>query len=153
MSRVIVHHAYHPDDGEGVYRLVHAEQDEITVSETVEGEVTRQVVTQINPDFVAGPAEGEPDERTDEQKEMLIEQEVEIPGEPQVVERTETFTYDYREVIWDGSDERWEGMSDEQIAEAQREDVRNSIAQIEEGVAEAKRKADSVRDLGAGIEL
>jgi hypothetical protein len=153
--RVIVHHAHHPD--EGVYRLVHAEQEEVTVYDHVQ-ESTSSTALVVNPNFVPAPLEGEDDDRTEDQKDPLIEQEVDEPGPPELVARTELVQYDHREIIWSADDERWKGMSASEIADEQRADVRSalhgaaSVAGKEAKAAE--RAAEAAKDLGGvGEEL
>jgi hypothetical protein len=144
MNRVIVHHAHHPDEGDGIYRLVHAEREEVVVQELVESEPERKVVSVLNPAYVPVPTEEE-DNRTDEEKEVIIEQEVEIPVEPQLVDRVEVIEYDHSEIVWDAADKRWEGKSDQEIADLQREDVRKVLAKAE-AAAKKEEKAATRRE-------
>jgi hypothetical protein len=149
MTRVIVHHAHYPDEGDdGVYRLVHAEQEEVTHYDLVGREPEKKTITVLNPDYVPVSTDEE-DDRTDEQKEVVIEQEIEVPVDPEVVERTEVIEYDHREIIWAADDPRWKGKSPEQIAELQLADVREALTKADEEVEASARRASSAKDLGS----
>jgi hypothetical protein len=141
VTRVIVHHAHHPDEHGGIFRLLHAEQSKVTVYDTIESPLSVQIVQQPNPNFVPAPADGEEDERTDEERKAFVEEPVEVQGPPQLVERTETVEYDHQEIVWDANDKRWEGKSDQEIVDAQREDVRNALTRAKNAERKEARAA------------
>jgi hypothetical protein len=143
MARVIAHHAHHPD--EGIYRLVHAEQDEVTFYDTEQPAPRAQTFLLPNPDFVTPPPEGEDDTRTKEEKQEYIEEEMEVTDPPNFVERTEIVQYDHKEIVWDATDKRWEGMSDQEIAEVQRGEVHKALAK-DKAAASKEAKAAARRE-------
>ena len=156
MARVVIHHAHHPD--EGVYRLVHAEREEVTVVEHGDPQPVVTTVPVLNPDFVAAPPDDEEDTRTEHEREMFMEEERIVEGPPELIERTEVIDYDHRDIVWSADDPRWNGLTPDQIAEEQRADIRSalhgaaSIAGKEAKAAE--RAAEAATDLGGvGEEL
>ena len=158
MARVIVHHAHHPDEGDGVYRLIHAEQEEVTVYDFGDPQPAKATELRSNPDFVEAPPEGEEDDRTELQKQPAITVEVDVDGPPKLIERTDLVHFDHREVVWAADDERWKGMSDEAIADAQRDDVRRAlhgvVSQAGKEAKAAERQAEAAKPLSEpGVEL
>lgn len=165
MPRVIVHHAHHPDEGDGIYRLVHAESVEQVVYELGERQMVPHKFAQPNPDYVPAPppmpedldpdslSEDELsmyfDDRTDEQKQPYIEVEEEVEGAPEIIERTETVYYDHKEIIWDATDEQWKDKSPEEIVEIQKGIVSKQIAADARAAKKAAKAKSNVKDLGS----
>jgi hypothetical protein len=165
VPRVVVHHAHHPDEGDGVYRLIHAEQTEHTVYELGESKPVKRTVLKPNPDFVAAPPsmpdDLDPneldedqlavffDDRTDEQKKPMLEEEVEVPGPPDIIEHTVTVHHDHKEIIWDATDKRWKDKSPEEIAQIQQDIVSKQIAKDAKAAKAEAKKAANVKDLGS----
>lgn len=112
--------------GEGVYRLVFAQAHEFT-----------DEVFEDNPDY-------DPDEPGGPDNPVSIRREFQ-----------NTALAHHQDVVWAADDPRWEGMSRDEIAEAQRREVSEMLTRraAEQERAEAERQA-AHRDLGgAGVEL
>lgn len=135
MKYVVAHHAHHPD--EGVYRLVFGEAHEVT--EQIEEDNSRFDTSDEVLDRM-----GDPDFDP-------------IVLQPTIIrEVTRTVLMHLQEVVWDHEDERWDGLSVEQIAVEQRRDVKEAIDR-RVALAERQQAEEAQRRViefdGAGTEL
>lgn len=147
MSRVIVHHAHHPD--EDVYRLIHAEALTVPVHELVEDPPVVEIRHVPNPDYNASEPESEDNPLTIPMRETVN------VGKKRLVERTATVHVDHKEIVWDAADSQWEGMAAADIAERQRQIVADAL-KAREDVQQARTQqpaTGTVKHFETGQEL
>lgn len=174
-KRVVVHHAHHAD--EKVYRLIHAQRDEVTQYVEVENpnyDPDAAVRLRLGIGQYEKPNRngGRPviyiDHGEDEEGNALGGEYVNGDGVPvlgaydtppdfdpeihsptKMEERIIPVYSDHQDIVWADWDDTWKGLSDDEIAAKQRQIVRDVIDAREREQMEAAQKAQqNVRHIG-----
>jgi len=138
-KRVVVHHAHHPS--EKLYKLVHAQADEVTKYVHVENPKYDPEKLKLAQYHIRGVARGNGNR-------PMNDFDPEIAEPTKIEEQTETVYSDHQEIVWADWDEQWEGLSDDEIAAKQRQIVKDVFAAQAAEAEQAAAAAADVRHIG-----
>jgi|SRR5215469_2303407 len=138
-KRVVTHHAHHP--GEGVYRLIHAQTEEVVQHVEVENPNYDPVMAALEI-----PEGYDPVAHTSNGNGRVNAFNAEPPTLLQ--ERKVTIYSDHQDIIWADDDEQWQGLSDDEIAAKQRQQVKEAFDARRQEALKAEQAARDFRDIG-----